>query len=71
MLISKIYETHGNATLTYIYIVTAQDAWGQGLLALQRLRNLSARAVTQDDENALPLLDTWDADAMGRILDIF
>ena len=51
--------------------VTAQDAWGQGLLALQRLRNLSARAVTQDDENALPLLDTWDADAMGRILDIF
>lgn len=35
----------------------ALDAWGQGLLALQRLRNLSARAVTQDDENALLLLE--------------
>lgn len=35
----------------------AVDAWGQGLLALHRLRNLSARAVTQDDANAFVLLE--------------
>jgi len=35
----------------------AVDSWGQGILALHRLRNLSARAVAQDDENARLLLE--------------
>eukprot|EP00435_Cladocopium_sp_Y103_P022542 s471_g5.t1 len=47
---------------------SAQDAWGQGLLALHRLRNLSARAVTQDDENALILLDAARAAIRERSL---
>ncbi|CAK9037169.1 Sperm-associated antigen 1 (Infertility-related sperm protein Spag-1) (TPR-containing protein involved in spermatogenesis) (TPIS), partial [Durusdinium trenchii] len=39
--------------------VAAQDAvdsWGQGILALHRLRNLSARAVSESDQKALQLL---------------
>ena len=34
----------------------ALDSWAQGLLALQRLRNLSARAVAQEDAESLLFL---------------
>lgn len=34
----------------------AVDSWGQGILALHRLRNLSARAVSESDQKALQLL---------------
>lgn len=38
--------------------VAAKDAWGQGILVLHRLRNLSARAVADENaENAQQLLE--------------